>query len=362
MQINKSIKQMTRYMVNSGISAITDLSIYVICVLWLQLIIPTGIAIVISVLIARILSSLINFSLNKSLFYGKNKSENRQFLIRYYKLWCAFLVLSATITYFLNDLLDINEVLAKVIADSSLGLSSFWIQRKWVFSTKNNPYKKGFYFRFVRACAKIFVKRKMLVDTKVFEKGCVMVAHHQNFYAPVCALIYMPDSVQIWAIDHLFDFKECYLKYYEFTFRQSMKLPKIISAIFAFFCAITITPLVKSAKAIPVYRGSKDVIKTFKESVSAIEDGNQILIFPDVLYDDTDDEMKEVYAGFLNLEKLSFRQNKQHLKFIPLQFSKKYKTIKSCSQVVFLDNIPFAEDKNRVKDEIVSAINTTTMI
>ena len=131
-----TVKQLIRYGYNFLISAGIDMSIYALMVYILQIFFKTGIAIVISVCVSRILSSLINFRLNKKLFSSENKENDKIFIRRYYTLWFSLLVSSASVTYFINDILNINEVLSKIIADCSLGIFSYLIQRKWVFKNE----------------------------------------------------------------------------------------------------------------------------------------------------------------------------------------------------------------------------------
>ena len=357
MRLYETIKQITRYIFNFAVSALTDFSLYSLGIFLLKPIWGVKVAIVLSVAVARILSSLINFSLNKKLFCGKSSTENKKFFIRYYTLWFGLLVLSASITLVLNNVFMINEFWSKILADCSLGIFSFVTQRLWVFNTKTTTNKKGWFFHIVRFIGRIFVKQNMDIDQNIFKEKCVFIGHHQNFYAPIAALFYMPDTVQVWVIDHLFNFKDCFNKYYHYTFIKTMGLPKIISGFLAFFCAWIIPAFIKSANCIPVYRGSRDITKTFKLSLEALDKGNQILIFPDVAYNNTDSKLQEMHTGFLSLEKQYYRKNKEHLRFIPLIFNKTQKQISSKNGVVFLGDISFAQEKPRVEAEIITAIN-----
>ena len=357
MKFYEDIKQLIRYVINFGLSAATDLSLYSVGVYLLKPVINIGPAIIVSVIVSRILSSFVNFTLNKSLFNKKSKKENKKFLLRYYTLWLVLLILSATLTYLFNDILNINELISKIIADSSLGIFSYYTQKKWVFAS-DNIKAKGIYFKIVRSVARLFIKREIDIERKVFEKQAVLIGHHQNFYGPISALVYMPDTVQLWTIDHLFSFKTCFDKYYNFTFKETMKLPSIVAVFPSLICALVIPPFLKSAKAIPVYRGSKNIIKTFKSSVNSLENGNQILIFPDIEYDNKTNTMKEVYEGFLSLDKQYFKKQKEHLEFVPLKFNKKTNKITNKREVVFLGKIPFQEEKKKIENEIINLINS----
>ena len=214
--------------------------------------------------------------------------------------------------------------------------------------------KKGIYFRVVRKIGKIFIKRKMLVDESVFKKRGVLIGHHQNFYGPIGAMLYMPDSVDTWVIDHLFNFKDCFDKYYNYTFKNK---PRIIAFIPSVICGLLIPPLLKSANAIPVYRASREVIKTLDKSILSLEKNRQVLIFPDLDYTNTTGQMGEIYTGFLNINKKYHKVYNKHIEFIPIIFDKKTDLILSNEKITFSDDISFSEDKKRVENEIVKLIN-----
>lgn len=356
MQLKQLFKQLLSYLLNFGVSAFTDISIFIVSVFVLKPMLGSVIAITLGGITARILSSLVNFRLNKYLFNRSNKTLNRQFLFRYYFLWLNLLILSVSITVMITTWFSVNESIAKIIADCFLGIFSFFIQRKWVFTT-NSSINKGILFRVLRLMSRCFVKRKVIISQEVFDKECILVGHHQNFYAPVSAFIWLPDTVSIWTISHLFTFKECYQKYYNYTFREKINLPKIISAILAFCCGVFIPAFLRSAKAIPVYRDSRDIINTFTISMKHLEQGKQILIFPDISYDSKDENTGDIYNGFLHLEKMYHSKQKEHLNFVPINFDKKSKSIVAKSSVCFLKNLPFREERIHVANEIRNRLN-----
>ena len=70
-------------------------------------------------------------------------------------------------------------------------------------SEKSYRTRKGLYFRVVRKLLRFFLKRKMIIDEKIFMKENVLVGHHQNFYGPISCLLYLPDTVNIWVASSL---------------------------------------------------------------------------------------------------------------------------------------------------------------
>lgn len=350
------IKKVARYARNFGVSLFVDITIFAIMLFFTKPLLGTGSAILISSVIARIFSSLINFHLNKMLFTVESISYKNS-ILKYYMLWVSLLASSVSLTYLLNDVLVINEVFAKIISDISLGILSYQVQMRWVFSENNSKKSRGIYFRIVRRIFRLFLKRSVIIDKKVFLSKNVLVAHHQSFYGPISCMVWLPETVNIWVASHLFSFKECFNMYYNFTFKKTIKLPKIFAFIASTLFALLLPPLLKSARAIPVYRDSRNIMKTFDLSIKLLNKGEQILIFPDVKYDNNSQIMGEIHSGFTHLEKLYYKANNEHLGFVPIIINKKTGIIRSTSAIYFTDNKPYKEEQYILINQIIDTIN-----
>ena len=75
----------------------------------------------------------------------------------------------------------------------------------------------------------------------------------------------------------------------------------------AFVCAKlvsgAVSGIVRGCGAIPVHRGSRDIVETMRLSQQALERGENIILCPDVDYASSAAEIGAVYEGFLHLEK-----------------------------------------------------------
>ena len=353
--LKNAVIRLAKYMRNSWLSAFIDISVYTVVLYMVKPLLGIGNAIIIATIVARIISSLVNFNLNKALFLEKNSNHTR-FFIRYYMLWLSFLIATTTITYLINHVFATNAVIAKMISDMGLGIISYQTQKHWVFSDDKTT-KRGIYFRFVRFMFCLFMRGNVDIDEKVFASESVLIGHHQNFYGPFLALTWLPDTVSFWVVDHLFNFKDCFNMYYNYTFVKTVKLPRIFALILAFLCALLIPPLVRSSRSIPVYRDSKKIVKTFELSLKLLNKGEQIMIFPDVNYNDASPIMGEIYNGFTHIEKLYFQANKRHIGFTPIIIDKKSGTLTNAPTIFFSDNL-FNVEKELVSDQIVNSINS----
>jgi hypothetical protein len=290
--------------------------------------------------------------------FTKTNGHHNRFFIRYYVLWLSLLISTTGITYLINAVFSTNEDIAKMISDMSLGIFSYQIQKHWVFSEKIIPTKRGLYFKFVRMIFRLFMKGKVQIDKKTFLKANVLIGHHQNFYGPFLALSWLPDTVSFWVVDHLFNFKDCFNMYYHFTFVETIKLPKLIALILAFLCALLIPPLVRSSRSIPVYRDSKNIMTTFKQSLDILNKDEQVMIFPDVKYNDTSSIMGEVHTGFTHIEKVYNQANNTHIGFVPIIIKKETGLLTNASTIYFNDEKSFVLQKDILINKIIDSINS----
>ena len=316
--------KITGYIINFLISGAIDLSIYTLLynILLNIVTVPLNLSLVIATAIARISSSLFNFKLNKRLFAAGSKNS-KIYLFKYYVLWFLVLTSSFRVVIFTYENIIANAVIAKILTDIVIGICSYLIQRLWVF----NKIHKGLFFYLVIFICRIFTKVKFKKDKKTFKEASVLIGHHQNFYSPLVAFMYLPKTTHIWVISHLFTFKDCYDKYHNYTFKNNKKIPRFLSSIISAILGIFIPIFLHSAKAIPVYRNSKKIIYTFKMSVDLLEKNHQIIIFPDIEYNSKDDQMNNIYSGFLKLDTYYFKKTNKRLPFIPVVFDKKNKEV-----------------------------------
>ncbi len=84
---------------------------------------------------ARIGSSTVNVYFNfRHVFRGSERGA----VFRYYVLWTLQLALSTLGTSFLLDTLLLPAFLAAALTDMTLGVASYFVQKKWVFRKKKN--------------------------------------------------------------------------------------------------------------------------------------------------------------------------------------------------------------------------------
>ena len=192
--------------------------------------------------------------------------------------------------------------------------------------------KKGFgrqkryrpWMAFALFCVRVFTKKRK-VKGKLVDAPCVYLCRHRDEDGVIGAFTSLKTVLRPWVLSTFTDRKKAIRHFKEYTFSEKSGKGKLFTAIFSPICGFGLWSLVQSVRAIPVYRGedARKSITTIKNSVRALEDGESLLVFPDVDYaNDSAQEGGEVYKGFVSVDKLYFRRNGEHVKFVPVYMTK----------------------------------------
>ena len=185
----------------------------------------------------------------------------------------------------------------------------------------------------------------------------VYVSHHQNFFGPFILMLWLPISVRLWVFHMFFHRETGFEQLYGFTFTKRFGLKPWLAKCLSVPLAAAFSAFYQSARAIPVYRNSKKVIHTFKESVQALKRDEPLLIFPAIDYADDSSGTKDLYSGYLYIEKYYYKATGRHVNFVPLFAGKESKTIWAGEAIQFRESQDFKEELIVVNEKIMAALN-----
>ncbi len=193
-----------------------------------------------------------------------------------------------------------------------------------------------------------------------FIEPAVYICRHSDMSGPLLSMLNIPMQVHPWSY-HVFCEREACRKHCaEYTFSVRYGWNKWVAEFVAWLIAEPFSGVIRSAGSIPVYRNSLKVRETFKLSVEALNRGESLLIFPDVDYTAQEGDAGKLYEGFLMLERLYFRENGKHLPFIPMHLSAAKKQMFLDEPILFRDDVPFTEEKDRVILAMQASLNRMT--
>lgn len=215
----------------------------------------------------------------------------------------------------------------------------------------------GFFFRFCRFIVRPFFRATTYLGEEKCKTPACYVAHYKNSDGPIAAMANLKIPVHPWVLSPFCSWKECFRHYYGYTFTQRFGWPKILAMPVCFILSLVIVPLYHSMGAIPVFRGSSKIIHTIRQSAELLARGENVIIFPDIDYTSKDEQTKDIYEGFLHLEKYYFKATGEHLAFIPVHTDVKMRYLEIGNTIRFTGDVPFSKERSQVARRLTDAMN-----
>lgn len=189
---------------------------------------------------------------------------------------------------------------------------------------------------------------------KLPDTDAVIVANHTQMNGPIVGELFLPESVYIWCAGQMMDAKE--VPGYAFQDFWSQKpawthpFYKVLSYL--------ITPLAvcifNNARTVPVWHDSR-VITTFKQTVKHLEQGKNILIFPEkdekgnnILY--------KFQENFIDVAKLYHKRTGRSLTFVPMYIAPRLRKAYIGEGVAFDPEQPIAQERPRISAYLFAQI------
>lgn len=193
----------------------------------------------------------------------------------------------------------------------------------------------------------------------------IYLCNHGEFYGPIAGMLYCPGYVRPWTISELCcDAQEAtaYVKRYtlkkvEWAEKKKQRVAK--------FLATNTLKLMQAVKSIPVFRHKpRELMNTFRQSVEALQNGANLLIFPED--PDTDPNSPGyksgrppmLFRGFPMLAQVYYNRTGKCCRFVPVLCHKGGRTVSFGTEIVYdPDNDPIAE-RDRIVDEAYQQMQT----
>jgi len=206
----------------------------------------------------------------------------------------------------------------------------------------------GRLYLFCRWVVRVFTPSYRVVNPENLEEPAVYVCKHSDLQGIFMTMPWLPVPVRLWGLHVFGEAKACYEHLRNITFMGRYGWPKWKATLVAKLSAIGLSALYRSARVIPVYRGSGQAIKTFRMSVEALLQGESLLIFPDKDYASQDAEVSDLYEGFLSLDRFYYKKTQKHIPFIPLSGDRVQRTLTVHAPLRF----QHVGDKQEVKEMV----------
>ena len=195
----------------------------------------------------------------------------------------------------------------------------------------------------------------------------VFVCNHGFLYGPIVASLYLPTYFRPWIHDRMLNEDKATLELAaSFPWVRRLIGRKAAMRIYRFFAHLVVK-LLLSFRPIPVVRGtSHDAITTFDHSLKALEEGDNLLLFPEKpkrLANQPGADLRNFYTGFAHLGKLYYDATQRPLLFYPIYSDHHTRRFIIGEPVPYDTTLPPRDSKRAIAEQLqarMEAIIATT--
>lgn len=186
----------------------------------------------------------------------------------------------------------------------------------------------------------------------------VFLCNHGEVYGPVAGMLFCPVPVRSWSIsDMMIDPKEVAEYSYKYTFSQIRWLGPLRWPVARLLGYVSVWGMSR-LEAVPVFRNKpRELMKTFRQSVEAMQAGDNLLIFPE--NPDADPNAPgyesgrpgELFRGFPMLAQVYHSRTGKRCRFLPMYAHKGMRTVSFGTEIVYDPNAAPIDERDRIVEE-----------
>lgn len=184
--------------------------------------------------------------------------------------------------------------------------------------------------------------------------ACVMVGNHTQMNGPICGEFYIPGKRKIWCAHQMMYIKEVPQYAYTDFWSQKPKAIRWFYKLLSYVIAPISACVFSNAKIIPVFRDNR-LLTTFKQTVSALAEDTNIVIFPEC-YTPHNHIVYQFEDKFVDVAKLYYKRTGKAISFVPLYIAPALKKIYFGKPIPFNPEAPMEEERQRICNYLMDQI------
>ena len=200
----------------------------------------------------------------------------------------------------------------------------------------------------------VYPKTELVGQENLPQEPYILVGNHSQMHGPILSEIAFPDNTYTWCASEMMCLKEvpayAYKDFWSRKPRWCRWFYKILSYVIAPFSVL----LFNNARTIPVYH-DKRVLSTFRDTVRHLDDGANIIIFPehDVPHNHIVCDFQE---GFIDTAKLYCKRNGKPLPFVPMYIAPALHKIVFGKPIYFDPEAALPQERTRICQALMNEI------
>lgn len=210
----------------------------------------------------------------------------------------------------------------------------------------------------IKSLIKIIMRRYSLVGIENISDngGAIFVCNHAGSYGPLAMGLFFPFRFRPWVLYRAMTPGLCRRQLEKDLFGDCRNIFKPFCRFAAFIIEPACLWVMRKIKAIPVYRGRNEIFATFHESVKALEEGFNIVVFPEREETEYNKHLKDFYTGFVHLARKFYNEKGKLLPFYPIYIDKDNRSITVGKPVEYDPNGVFKSERDRLAYLLMEAI------
>lgn len=210
-------------------------------------------------------------------------------------------------------------------------------------------------FVMIRAMVKFFYPKMKVVGVEnIPESDAVLVGNHCLMNGPISAELYLPGNCYTWCAGQMMNLKEVPGYAYEDFWSHKPKILRPFYKLLSYIIAPLSVCIFNSARTVGVYHDMR-VLSTFKKSVRMLQEGKNMVIFPEK-DEQNNNILYKFQDRFVDVAKLYYNTCGKKLNFVPMYISPKLKSIYIGTSIEFDSENDIADERIRICEYLSNEI------
>lgn len=186
------------------------------------------------------------------------------------------------------------------------------------------------------------------------DDACIVVGNHAKMNGPITAELYYPRERLTWCAAQMQKLKEVPAYAYQDFWSGKPRYIQWFYKLLSYVIAPLSVSIFNNAAVIPVYHDNR-VISTFRQTVKALDQGVDVIIFPEKL-EKRNQILYQFQENFVDVAKLYYKRTGKRVSFVPMYLAPALKQLHLGTPVAFDPEAPIEQEKKRICDEMAKAI------
>jgi 1-acyl-sn-glycerol-3-phosphate acyltransferase len=187
--------------------------------------------------------------------------------------------------------------------------------------------------------------------------NAVVVANHLGSFGPLALMSSLIHKLFPWVVQEVTNLKDCAAYIRKDFVEKELKLRSFVGRELSRIIGRICVRLMSDLKAVPVYRRSREIYKTFEMSLNYLKSKRALLIFPENDQSKKRDDLCMLNTGFIRMAQWLYATTNKVLSFYPVAINKKVRAIRVGEPIHFDPNAPFGEERKRIKEYLERSIS-----